>query len=135
MFKKPQVSLEKQRDCKPLEEQKRDILENFNFALVASIMATPCRPVYKWDVVDNPKTEDFDLIVGYEPWKMYIRTDKYKIPNAGELRFIANRLLNDVIKYAKSGGNYHSIATGPFKVTYRYGILELDFIMESWGEY
>lgn len=133
MFKKPQVSLERQCDCKPLDEQKKDILENFNFALVATVMASPCRPITRWDVVDNNTIDDFDVIVGYEPWKIYIRTNEYKVPNEGELRFIANKLLNDIIKYAKSGGNYHSIATGPFKATYRYGILELDFIMESWG--
>lgn len=131
MFKKPQVSLERQCDCKPLEEQKRDILENFNFALVASIMAIPCRPVYRWDIADNPNIDDFNDIVGYKPWKMYVRTNEYKVPNEEELRFIANELLNNVIKYAKSGD--HSIATGPFKATYRYGILELYFIMESWG--
>jgi len=133
MFKKPQVSLEKQCDCKPLEEQKKDILENFNFALVANIMATPCKPVYRWDVVDTPDIGDFDIIVGYQPWKIYVRTNEFKVPNEGELRFIADRLLNDVIKYAKSGGNYYSMATGPFKAIYGYGTLELDFIMESWG--
>lgn len=133
MFKKPQVSLEQKYDTLPLEQQKKDILENFDFAIVASIMAIPCKPVYKWDVTQSNTAEESCEIVGYEPWKMYIRTDEYKVPNEGELRFLAIRLLDDVIKCAKSGGNYHTIATGPFKAIYRYGILELDFVMETWS--
>ena len=31
--------------------------------------------------------------------------------------------------------NYQGIASGPFKVTYLYGNLTLDFVVESWGNY
>ena len=110
-----------------LEVQKRDILSNFCFEQVATIMATPCMPVY------NNSTSE---IVGYKPWQVYINKT-FKVPNVGDLYCLADRLLDDVINevHKDSKSNYQSIASGPFKVTYLYGNLTLDFVVESWGNY
>ena len=107
---------------KSLREQKQEILENFCFEQVAMIMSMPCMPVM----------DDIDII-GYKPW--YILIDKdYKIPKVSDLRNIASHLLDDIINKVESfKEDYYTIHTGPFKVTYRYGFLELDFIVESWS--
>ena len=107
---------------KSLREQKQEILENFCFEQVAMIMSMPCMPVM--DYID---------IIGYNPW--YILIDKdYKIPKVSDLRNIASHLLDDIINKVESfKEDYYTIHTGPFKVTYRYGFLELDFIVESWS--
>lgn len=132
MFKPKLINLDEKFDKTPLKDQFNDIMQNFNFALVAMIMASPCKPIYKWDIINSDDAEDYMKVVGYMPWKMYM-TDSYKVPNEEELRSLASKLLNDVIDYSKGGENYYSVATGPFKVTYSYGSLILEFIMESWG--
>ena len=102
---------------KSLREQK--ILENFCFEQVAMSM---------------PVMDDYDIdIIGYKPWDMLVDKD-YKIPKVSDLRNIASHLLDDIInKVESSKEDYYAIHTGPFKVTYRYGFLELDFIVESWS--
>ena len=109
---------------KSLKEQKQEILENFCFEQVAMIMSMPCMPVM----------DDYDIdIIGYKPWDMLIDED-YKIPKVNDLRNIASHLLDDIIdKVESSKEDYYATHTGPFKVTYRYGFLELDFIAESWS--
>ena len=110
-----------------LEKQKIDILSNFCFKQAATIMATPCMPVY------NNSTSE---IVGYNPCKVYINKT-FKVPDVGDLYCLADRLLDDVIKEVRKDpkSNYQFIASGPFKVTYLYGNLTLDFVVESWGNY
>ena len=110
-----------------LEKQKIDILSNFCFEQVATIMATPCMPVY------NNSTSE---IVGYKPWQVYINKI-FKVPSVGDLYCLADQLFDDVIKEVRKDpkSNYQSIASGPFKVTYLYGNLTLDFVVESWGNY
>lgn len=110
-----------------LEKQKIDILSNFCFEQAATIMATPCMPVY------NNSTSE---IVGYKPWQVYINKT-FKVPGVGDLYCLADRLLDDVIKEVRKDpkSNYQFIASGPFKVTYLYGNLTLDFVVESWGNY
>ena len=113
-----------------LEVQKRDILSNFRFEQVAMIMASPCLPIYKNEEDDRPE------IIGYEPWKIF--TDHgLRVPSIYDLYCCAERLLDDVIKevHKNPKSNYQSIASGPFKVTYLYGNLTLDFVVESWGNY
>lgn len=113
-----------------LEKQKMDILKNFRFEQVAVIMASPCLPIYKNEEDDRPE------IIGYEPWKIF--TDHgLRIPSIYELYCCAEKLLDDVIKevHKNPKSNYQSMATGPFKVTYLYGNLTLDFVVESWGNY
>lgn len=113
-----------------LEDQKRDILSNFRFEQVAMIMASPCLPIYENEEEDKPE------IIGYEPWKILTKYG-LRVPNIYDLYRCAEGLLDDVIKevYKDPKSNYQSIATGPFKVTYLYGNLTLDFVMESWGNY
>lgn len=113
-----------------LEDQKRDILSNFRFEQVAMIMASPCLPIYKNEEEDKPE------IIGYEPWKI-LTEHELRVPSVYDLYCCAERLLNDVIKevHKNPKSNYQGIASGPFKVTYLYGNLTLDFVVESWGNY
>jgi hypothetical protein len=113
-----------------LEDQKRDILSNFRFEQVAMIMAFPCLPIYKNEEEDKPE------IIGYEPWKI-LTEHELRVPSVYDLYCCAERLLNDVIKevHKNPKSNYQGIASGPFKVTYLYGNLTLDFVVESWGNY
>ena len=113
-----------------LEVQKRDILSNFCFEQVAMIMASPCLPIYKY------KNEEKPEIIGYEPWKIFTEYE-FRVPSIYDLYCCAERLLDDVIKevHKNPKSNYQSIASGPFKVTYLYGNLTLDFVVESWGNY
>lgn len=109
---------------KSLREQKQEILENFCFEQVAMIISMPCIPVM----------DDYNIdIIGYKPWDMLVDKD-YKIPKVNDLRNIASHLLDDIIdKVLSSKEDYYAIHTGPFKVTYNHGFLELDFIVESWS--
>lgn len=111
-----------------LEDQKMDILSNFRFEQVAMIMASPCLPIYK--------NEDKPEIIGYEPWKILTEYEP-RVPSVYDLYCCAERLLDDVIKevHKNPKSNYQGIASGPFKVTYLYGNLTLDFVVESWGNY
>ena len=113
-----------------LEKQRADILSNFRFEQVAMIMSTPCLPIYKNEEDDKPE------IIGYEPWKILI-DHKLKVPSIYELYHCAAGMLDDVIKevHKDPKSNYQGIASGPFKVTYLYGNLTLDFVVESWGNY
>lgn len=111
-----------------LEDQKKDILSNFHFEQVAMIMASPCLPIYK--------NEEESKIIGYEPWKILTKHE-LRVPNVYDLYCCAEKLLDDVIKevHKNPKSNYQGIASGPFKVTYLYGNLTLDFVVESWGNY
>lgn len=113
-----------------LEDQKRDILSNFRFEQVAMIMASPCLPIYKNEEEDKPE------IIGYEPWKI-LTEHELRVPSVYDLYCCAERLLDDVIKevHKNPKSNYQGIASGPFKVTYLYGNLTLDFVVKSWGNY
>lgn len=113
-----------------LEVQKRDILSNFRFEQVAMIMSAPCLPIYKNEEEDKPE------IIGYEPWKIFTEHE-LRVPSIYDLYCCAERLLDDVIKevHKNPKSNYQGIASGPFKVTYLYGNLTLDFVVESWGNY
>lgn len=113
-----------------LEVQKRDILSNFRFEQVAMIMASPCLPIYKNEEEEKPE------IIGYEPWKIFTEYE-FRVPSIYDLYCCAERLLDDVIKevHKNPKSNYQGIASGPFKVTYLYGNLTLDFVVESWGNY
>ncbi len=113
-----------------LEDQKRDILSNFRFEQVAMIMATPCMPIYGNEEEDKPE------IIGYEPWKILTKFG-IKVPGIYDLYRCADKLLDDVINevHKDPKSNYQGIASGPFKVTYLYGNLTLDFVVESWGNY
>lgn len=113
-----------------LEKQKMDILKNFRFEQVAVIMASPCLPIYKNEEDDRPE------IIGFEPWKILTKYG-LRVPSIYDLYRCAEKMLDDVIKevHKNPKSNYQGIASGPFKVTYLYGNLTLDFVVESWGNY
>lgn len=110
-----------------LERQKTYILSDFCFEQVATIMATPCVPIYK---------DSTSEIIGYKPWVMYINKT-FKVPSIGDLYCLADQLLDDIIKevYKNPKNNYQFIASGPFKVTYLHGNLTFEFVVESWENY
>jgi hypothetical protein len=107
-----------------LSKQRAGILDNFDFKTTAMIMSMPCHPI--WD-------DECNKIIGYEPWKMFSKNG-FKLYNEGELRYMAAKLLDRVIESAKAGEDYYCIGTGPFKAIYRYGILELDFVVTDWSK-
>ena len=113
-----------------LEKQKMDILKNFRFEQVAVIMASPCLPIYKNEEDDRLE------IIGFEPWKILTEYGLI-VPSIYDLYRCAEGLLDDVIKevHKNPKSNYQGMASGPFKVTYLYGNLTLDFVVESWGNY
>ena len=113
-------------DLPSLEKQKADILECFNFNLVAMVMCSACRAVYNDDGVATGE---------YHQWRTYnLNKGTVRQPTAEELKQDADSLLTDVIKgYRRDGGPFYYIGCGGFKATCRYGILELEFILESWS--
>ena len=113
-------------DLPSLEKQKADILKCFNFDLVAMVMNSACRAIY--DDEGMPTGE-------YHQWKTY-NIDKGTLtqPTVEELKQNADKLLTDVIKnYRKNGGPLNYIGCGGFKACCRYGVLELEFVLESWS--
>ena len=113
-------------DLPSLEKQKEDILKCFNFDLVAMVMNSACRAVY----------DDEGIPTGeYYQWQIY-NTDKGTLiqPTVEDLKQNADILLTDVIKnYRKNGGPLNYIGCGGFKACCRYGVLELEFVLESWS--
>ena len=113
-------------DLPSLEKQKEDILKCFNFDLVAMVMTSACRA--KYDDDGMPTGE-------YYQWQIY-NTDKGTLiqPTVEDLKQNADILLTDVIKnYRKNGGPLNYIGCGGFKACCRYGVLELEFVLESWS--
>ena len=113
-------------DLPSLEKQKEDILKYFNFDLVAMVMNSACRA--KYDDDGMPTGE-------YYQWQIY-NTDKGTLiqPTVEDLKQNADILLTDVIKnYRKNGGPLNYIGCGGFKACCRYGVLELEFVLESWS--
>lgn len=69
---------------------------------------------------------------GKSTWKMYV--DEHRVPTLYELSRNASVLLREVMKlYNDNKSPYLSIATGPFKVICRYGMLELIACLETWS--
>lgn len=124
MFKKPVHKPVIDEEAPSLREQRDDILKNFDFKTLAKVMALPCIPIYKDD--------NYEELVGYEPWRVYTK-EGFIVPDESELRQSAEKLLNQVMVQSLNGDKYAFIACGPFKVTFRYGILELDAVLSSWS--
>lgn len=113
-------------DLPSLEKQKADILKCFNFDLVAMVMNSACRAIYDDDGIPTGE---------YRQWQTYNK-DKGILtqPTAKELKQDADKLLTDVIKdYHKFHNPLHYIGCGGFKAICRYGVLELEFVLESWS--
>ena len=103
------------------------------------------RPVYLWPVLvqgegaaeqiasaingfNNIPEEGIDMNDLFNP-------DRFKVPTVAELKKDAENLLKSVIRFAKVNRRckFYMTATGPFKASYRYGIIELECIFTSWS--
>lgn len=113
-------------DIPSLEYQKAEILANFNFNLMALVMSSACKAYYD---------EDCNETGAYTTWKIYnANTRVLEQPTAQSLKENADNLLSEVIANYRTGkSDYCYIGCGGFKATCRYGILELEFIVESWS--
>ena len=125
-------------DIPSLEEQFQDIMDNFDFNHVNMMMNWEYaradyndkgEPIsfHKWKTL-NISEEDIDMNDLFNP-------DHLKVPTVSELKKDAERLLKSAMRFAKANRRckFYMTATGPFKVTYRYGVLELECIFTSWS--
>ena len=125
-------------DIPSLEEQFQDIMNNFDFKHVNMMMNWEYaradyndegEPIsfHKWKTLNIPE-EGISMDDLFNP-------DHLKVPTVAELKKDAERLLKSAIRFAKANRRckFYMTATGPFKVTYRYGILELECIFTSWS--
>ena len=125
-------------DIPSLEEQFQDIMNNFDFNHVNMMMnweyaradyndEGECVGFHKWQTFHKPK-EDFDVADIFDPANL-------RVPTVAELKKDAENLLKSAIRFAKANRRckFYMTATGPFKVTYRYGIIELECIFTSWS--
>lgn len=125
-------------DIPSLEEQFQDIMNNFDFKHVNMMMDWEYSRVdyndegepisfHKWKTLNIPE-EGISMDDLFNP-------DHLKVPTVSELKKDAERLLKSAIRFAKANRRckFYMTATGPFKVTYRYGILELECIFTSWS--
>jgi hypothetical protein len=112
-------------DCPPLEEQYKSIMENFDFDKVLEYM--------QWDK-SHREYDDEGRCIGKSTWKMYVGPNEHRVPTLYELSRNASVLLREVMKlYNDNKSPYLSIATGPFKVICRYGMLELIACLGTWS--
>ena len=125
-------------DIPSLEEQFQDIMNNFDFKHVNMMMNWEYaraeyndegKPVsfHKWKTINIPE-EGINMNDLFNP-------DRFKVPTLAELKKDAERLLKSVIRFAKVNRRckFYMTATGPFKASYRYGIIELECIFTSWS--
>lgn len=125
-------------DIPSLEEQFQDIMDNFDFKHVNMMMnweyaradyndEGECVGFHKWQTFHKPK-EDFDVADIFNPANL-------RVPTVAELKKDAENLLKSVIRFAKANRRckFYMTATGPFKASYRYGIIELECIFTSWS--
>ena len=125
-------------DIPSLEEQFQDIMDNFDFKHVNMMMNWEYaradyndegEPIsfHKWKTLNIPE-EGISMNDLFNP-------DHLKVPTVSELKKDAERLLKSAMRFAKANRRcrFYMTATGPFKVTYRYGILELECILTSWS--
>ena len=116
-------------DIPSLEEQFQDIMDNFDFKHVNMMM--------NWEYARVDYDDDGNH-TDYEQWKtLQGNYDNYilRVPTVLELRKDAERLLKSAMEFQKKNprNKFYMTATGPFKVTYRYGIIELECIFTSWS--
>ncbi len=125
-------------DIPSLEEQFQDIMDNFDFYHVQMMMNWEYARVdyddegnpisfHKWKTINIPE-EGISMNDLFNP-------DHLKVPTVAELKKDAERLLKSAMRFAKANRRckFYMTATGPFKVTYRYGIIELECIFTSWS--
>lgn len=125
-------------DIPSLEEQFQDIMDSFDFKHVNMMMnweysradyndEGECVGFHRWQTFHKPK-EDFDVADIFDPANL-------RVPTVAELKKDAENLLKSVIRFAKANrrSKFYMTATGPFKASYRYGIIELECIFTSWS--
>ena len=125
-------------DIPSLEEQFQDIMDNFDFKHVNIMMnweyaradyndKGECVSFHKWETLNIPE-EGIDMNDLFNP-------NHFKVPTVTELKKDAADLLKSAMRFAKTNRRckFYMTATGPFKVTYRYGIIELECIFTSWS--
>ena len=125
-------------DIPSLDEQFQDIMDNFDFHHVQMMMNWEYARVdyndegepisfHKWKTLNIPE-EGISMNDLFNP-------DHLKVPTVAELKKDAERLLKSAMRFAKANRRcrFYMTATGPFKVTYRYGIIELECIFTSWS--
>lgn len=107
-----------------LEAQYEEIMKYFDFDKVSEFM--------HWDK-SYREYDDQGRCVGKSQWKMVTPNKTFEVPSIDTLKQLASRLLSEVIeKYQKTKNDLIYIGTGPFKASCRYGILELDCVIEHW---
>lgn len=116
-------------DNPSIEEQFNYIMKNFDFKHVQMMM--------NWDKARVIYDDDGNH-TDYEQWKTLqgnYENFTLKVPTILELRKDAEKLLKSAMAFQKANprNRFYMTATGPFKVTCRYGILELECIFTSWS--
>jgi hypothetical protein len=116
-------------DIPSLEEQFQDIMDNFDFKHVQMMMNWEKSRVIYDDDGNHTDYEQWRTLQG--SYENYI----LRVPTILELRKDAERLLKSAMTFQKANprNRFYMTATGPFKVTYRYGVLELECIFTSWS--
>ena len=125
-------------DIPSLEEQFQDIMDNFDFHHVQMMMNWEYARVdyddegnpisfHKWKTLNIPE-EGISMNDLFNP-------NHLKVPTVAELKKDAEKLLKSAMRFAKANRRckFYMTATGPFKVTYRYGIIELECVFTSWS--
>ena len=116
-------------DIPSLEEQFQDIMDNFDFKHVQMMM--------NWEYARVVYDDDGNH-TDYEQWKT-VQWDyvdyPLSVPTILELKKSAERLLKSAMEFQKKNhrNRFYMTAPGPFKVTYRYGIIELECVFTSWS--
>ena len=95
-------------------------MKNFNFDGVARVMNTPCKAEYDED----------GNIIKYDYWRIFDGS-KLVVPSVSQLKNIASELLDEVLT---KDDDIAYVGTAGFKAIKRYDTLELDFVLESWGD-
>lgn len=125
-------------DIPSLEEQFQDIMNNFDFNHVNMMMDWEyARADYndKGEPISFHKWKTLNIPEGGIDMNDLFNPDHLKVPTVAELKKDAQRLLKSAMRFAKANRRckFYMTATGPFKVTYRYGVLELECIFTSWS--
>ncbi len=116
--------MKRKRNQNPLMAQYEDIMKNFDFDRVVEFM--------NWNKSYRVYDDD-GKCCGKTEWAMFCG-GKFAVPSEAELRRLAESLLKETIQeYERKKSDFTYVASGPFKAICRYGILELDCVIEWWS--
>lgn len=99
-----------------LEDQKKDILANFDFNHVTEVM--------KMNIYKNHDTGECT------PWRVFFKDIGFHLPTPERLKEYATLLLDSAIN---CNVEVSIERFGPFRVTKAFDRLILDFVVESWS--